>query len=238
MHNNFVSFLGLYGLSCYGKRAVSSEEDPDQRGARMMSVGILCLSPDTLPLHISFLSTAIQNLLDAPSDFSLITDYFNAHAYSNNNATNICDLSNASISIISSTNSGHDFARFIQILGPSVFVLWKYLLIKSRVIFFSKPPIGPCCNWVYFSCLLTQNDVTKVNQNPHFYVSVADLSTLKEEVSFVACTTEQIIQIKRACYDVFIPVTYENGRATGAKITCPGVMIRPILFINHTDINR
>ena len=204
----------------------------------MMSVGILCLSPDNLPVHIGFLSTAIQNLLDAPNEFSSLADYYNANAYSNNNTTEICTISNINISIISSTNNGHDFARFIQILGPSVFVLWKYLLLKSRIIFFSKPPIGPCCNWVYFSCLLTQNDVTKVNPNPHFYVSVADLDILKEEMSFVACTTEQIIQIKRACYDVFIPVTYNNGIATEAKITCPGVMIKPLLFINNTDINR
>ena len=204
----------------------------------MMSIGILCLSPNNLPIHINFLSTAIQNLLDSPTDFSSLAEYYNTYAYNNNNNTNIANVSSLNVSMISSTNSGHDFAKFVQILGPSVFVLWKYLLIKSRVIFFSKPPIGPCCNWVYFSCLLTQNDVTKVNPNPHFYVSVADLDVLKEETSFVACTTDQIIQIKRACYDVFIPVTYDNGIASTAKITCPGVMIKPVLFINSTDINR
>ena len=206
----------------------------------MMALGVLCLSPGHLPPHMTFLSTSIQNLLDTPNEFSPLTNYCNSFAYSPNgdsqeNKYNISDLN---ISILSSITSAHDFARFIQILGPSVFVLWKFLLLQSRVIFFSKPPIGPCCNWVYFSCLLTQSDSSKINPNPHFYVSVADLDLLKSEDNFIACTTEQIIQIKRACYDVFIPLTSSAGEVTGAKITCPGVMIKPILFINNTDIIR
>ncbi|KAI6653223.1 Protein LCHN-like [Oopsacas minuta] len=242
VERDFIYFrkAGLFGLSCFAKRAISSQEDPDQRGARMMALGILCLSPDHLPPHLTFLSTTIQNLLDAPNDFSFLIDYYNSFAYNpttNSQQTNQ-HISNLNLSILSSTTGGHDFARFIQILGPSVFVLWKYLLIQSRVIFFSKPPIGPCCNWVYFSCLLTQSDYAKINPNPHFYVSVADLDILKEENNFIACTTEQILQIKRACYDVFIPLTSSEGEVTGAKINCPGVMIKPILFINNTDINR
>ena len=206
-----------------------------------MAVGVLAISPDSLPSHTNFLATSIQNLLDNPTDFSHLADYYTSHTFDSNREQRHpnLDITIINTSILSAVSGGHDFARFIQILGPSVFVLWKFLLLQSRVLFYSKPPIGPCCNWVYFTGLLAQCDVIKINPNPHFYISVADLDALKEEQSYVACCTEQILQIKKAYYDVFVPVLRSGtGEIDSAKITCPGVMLRPVLFINNTDINR
>lgn len=248
--------IGLYGLSYYAKRTLdstypleSNSSTTDERGARMMAVGVLCLSYDQLPPHVSFLSTAIHNLLVTPNDYSHLVDYYNKNmlqlieASKDSKTTrmeNNISICIANASILSTYASGHDFARFVQILGPNIFVLWKFILIQSRIIFFTKPPIGPACNWAYFSCLLAACDIIPLRPNPHFYVSVADLDSLKEENNFIACTTEQIIQTKKAHYDIFISLQSSEGLAniTSASINTSGILLRPILYTNNTDITR
>ena len=46
-----------YGLSCYSKIAIASEEE---RGARMKSVGVLSLTYASLHNHMEFLHEAVE----------------------------------------------------------------------------------------------------------------------------------------------------------------------------------
>ncbi|KAG8005725.1 Protein LCHN, partial [Nibea albiflora] len=39
---------------------------------------------------------------------------------------------------------------------------------------------------------------------PFFYVNVADISALENELSYVACTTEKIFEEKKDLYDVYV----------------------------------
>ena len=37
------------------------------------------------------------------------------------------------------------FAQFMNFFGNQIFVLWKYVLLQKRIVFFSPPPIGVVC---------------------------------------------------------------------------------------------
>lgn len=37
------------------------------------------------------------------------------------------------------------FGQFINFFGENIFTLWKYVLLRRRVLFFSPPPIGVVC---------------------------------------------------------------------------------------------
>lgn len=39
---------------------------------------------------------------------------------------------------------------------------------------------------------------------PHFYVNVADIDSLENEVSYIACTTEKIFETKTHLYDIYV----------------------------------
>ncbi|KNC50712.1 uncharacterized protein AMSG_06596, partial [Thecamonas trahens ATCC 50062] len=103
------------------------------------------------------------------------------------------------------------FENFVRYFGPSIFVLWKAMLLKKRILFFSRPPIEVVCFRVFFACLLAHHDIPMVFDmalNPLFYVSVADIDQLEQYAAdrtpFVACTTEAIFAEKPALYDVYV----------------------------------
>lgn len=61
---------------------------------------------------------------------------------------------------------------------------------------------------------------------PFFYVNVADISALENELSYVACTTEKIFEEKKDLYDVYVDnqnvKTYREG-------------LKPLLRLSSAD---
>ena len=37
------------------------------------------------------------------------------------------------------------FPQFIKFFGEQIFVLWKFVLLQKRILFFSPPPVGVAC---------------------------------------------------------------------------------------------
>nr|DBA30421.1 TPA: hypothetical protein GDO54_006399 [Pyxicephalus adspersus] len=87
-------------------------------------------------------------------------------------------------------------SQFIKFFGEQIFVLWKFALLRKRILIFSPPPVGVVCYRVYCCCCLANVTLpgvgaTAPESKPFFYVNVADIETLDDEVSYVAC--EQLL---------------------------------------------
>ncbi|KAG9462461.1 hypothetical protein GDO78_014082 [Eleutherodactylus coqui] len=100
-------------------------------------------------------------------------------------------------------------SQFIKFFGEQIFVLWKFALLRKRILIFSPPPVGVVCYRVYCCCCLANVTLpgvgaTAPESKPFFYVNVADIETLDDEVSYVACTTEKIFEQKQDLYDVYV----------------------------------
>lgn len=100
-------------------------------------------------------------------------------------------------------------SQFIQFFGEQIMVLWKFVLLRKRLLIFSPPPIGVVCYRVYCCCCLANVSIPGIGVSvpelrPFFYVNVADISALETELSYVACTTEKIFEDKKELYDVYI----------------------------------
>ena len=37
------------------------------------------------------------------------------------------------------------FPQFVKFFGEHIFVLWKFVLLQKRILFFSPPPVGVAC---------------------------------------------------------------------------------------------
>ena len=37
------------------------------------------------------------------------------------------------------------FPQFIKFFGEQIFVLWKFVLLQKRILFFAPPPVGVAC---------------------------------------------------------------------------------------------
>ncbi|XP_077399503.1 DENN domain-containing protein 11-like isoform X2 [Vanacampus margaritifer] len=122
-------------------------------------------------------------------------------------------------------------SQFIRFFGEQIMVLWKLALLRRRILIFSPPPVGVVCYRVYCCCCLANISIPGVGVavpefRPFFYVNVADISALENELSYVACTTEKIFEEKRDLYDVYVDnqnvKTYREG-------------LKPLLRISTAD---
>ncbi|XP_062374168.1 DENN domain-containing protein 11-like isoform X3 [Sardina pilchardus] len=100
-------------------------------------------------------------------------------------------------------------SQFVQFFGEQVMVLWKFSLLRRRILIFSPPPVGEVCFRVYSCCALANVPLSGISRGlppfrPYFYVNVTDIHTLETELSYVACTTERIFQEKKHLFDIYV----------------------------------
>lgn len=95
---------------------------------------------------------------------------------------------------------------FVRHFGPSVFAIWKSVVLRQRILFHSPPPIKDACAHVYCANMISFTHVAKMrwDANPLFYVNINDMKMLNEQEIFIACTTESIFQKKFNIYDIYI----------------------------------
>lgn len=201
---------GLYGLSCFERIAV---DNVAERGARMKSVGILCAKYTSLHEHMPFLEEEVRRQLENPGHYEDLENYYNC--YKN------CVLRNnyipspthekapglEEIPVLKITHPAGCFPQFIKFFGEQIFVLWKFVLLQKRILFFAPPPVGVACYRVYSACLLASHGIPfgfETGSNPLFFTNVCDLSALHEEHKYIACTTEKIFESKLDVYDVYV----------------------------------
>ncbi|PIK36085.1 hypothetical protein BSL78_27081 [Apostichopus japonicus] len=195
----------LYGLSCFAKMSVDSEAE---RGARMKSVGLLSTSYTNLYRHMPFLESQVRQQLETPGKYEGLEAFFHDHksllpaTFNDGPHQRRASEADSGVSVISSPKSDHVlphmrithpagcFGQFINFFGENIFTLWKYVLLRRRVLFFSPPPIGVVCFRVYCACTLGQYEVeleTSPELKPYFYINIADIDSVESEVSYVAC---------------------------------------------------
>ncbi|XP_066218995.1 DENN domain-containing protein 11 isoform X2 [Saccopteryx leptura] len=122
-------------------------------------------------------------------------------------------------------------SQFIKFFGEQILILWKFALLRKRILIFSPPPVGVVCYRVYCCCCLANVSLpgiggTVPESKPFFYVNVADIESLEVEVSYVACTTEKIFEEKRELYDVYVD---------NQNVKTHHDHLQPLLKINSAD---
>lgn len=255
---DFVYFRkdSLYGLACFENMPVESEIE---RGARMKSVGILSPSYISLYRHMQFLESQVRHQLQTPGKYDQLQAFYNdkkgllpscnenlgrvASDSDGTTTTSSAPKPNESWSVSSTPN--HEilpelkithpagcFSQFIKFFGEHIFILWKYILLQKRILFFSPPPIGVVCYRVYCACCLGNHDMRGlVNQEvtPHFYINIADIEALETEVAYIACTTEKIFESKTHLFDVYV---------NNQNVTTNSPVLKELLKVSDADRDK
>lgn len=137
----FLKQGALFGLACFDNMKTA---DASQRNARMCSVGVLSRSHGALyALADALEAEAAQQNLDAENgaarDFSRI-DALHAAAAAAGPPPAVVPAVPAAMP--------SSFASFVRFLGPSIFTVWKAVLLRKRVLVFSPVPIEQGCQRV------------------------------------------------------------------------------------------
>uniref|UniRef100_A0A4W6DXX7 DENN domain-containing protein 11 n=1 Tax=Lates calcarifer TaxID=8187 RepID=A0A4W6DXX7_LATCA len=217
-----------FGLACFANMAVDSTVE---RGARMKSVGILSPSYTLLYRYMSFLEHQVRLQLQSPGHYSPLEAFYEDKRAilppGGDCIVTACPASAWGAAINHSmhpemkiTHPAGCMSQFIRFFGEQIMVLWKLALLRRRILIFSPPPVGVVCYRVYCCCCLANISIPGVSAavpefRPFFYVNVADISALENELSYVACTTEKIFEEKKDLYDVYVDnqnvKTYRDG---------------------------
>uniref|UniRef100_A0A224YWY7 Protein LCHN n=1 Tax=Rhipicephalus zambeziensis TaxID=60191 RepID=A0A224YWY7_9ACAR len=152
VHTDFIYFKrkDYYGLSCFENMKVENEEE---RGARMKSIGILAKSYSLLHLHKTFLQKQVRQLLERPGIYEDLIQFYLAHqtpplmdACLGASYKTICDGMHS----MEITHPAGCFSQFLNFFGEKIFLLWKFALLKKRILFFFSST-----NWCdLLSCIL------------------------------------------------------------------------------------
>uniref|UniRef100_A0A3Q3VKI1 DENN domain-containing protein 11 n=1 Tax=Mola mola TaxID=94237 RepID=A0A3Q3VKI1_MOLML len=216
--SDFIYFRkgSYFGLACFANMPVESELE---RGARMKSVGILCPSYTLLYRYMHFLENQVRHQLQCPGQYSPLEAFYEdkrailspagnglVAACPTWSVTTVNRCMHAEMKI---THPAGCMSQFIQFFGEHIMVLWKFALLRKRLLIFSPPPVGVVCYRVYCCCCLANISLPGVGISvpelrPFFYINVADIPALETEMSYVACTTEKIFEEKKELYDVYI----------------------------------
>ncbi|XP_053741018.1 DENN domain-containing protein 11 isoform X1 [Synchiropus splendidus] len=238
--SDFIYFRkGCYfGLACFANMPVESELE---RGARMKSVGILSPSYTLLYRYMHFLENQVRHQLQCPGQYSPLEAFYedkkavlpptgngSVTACPTWSVTNINRCMHPEMKI---THPAGCMSQFIQFFGEQIMVLWKFALLRKRILIFSPPPVGVVCYRVYCCCCLANVSLPGIGGTipelrPFFYINIADITALETEMSYVACTTEKIFEEKKDLYDVY--VNNQNVKTHRSQL-------QPLLRLNAAD---
>ncbi|KAM3869917.1 DENN domain-containing protein 11 [Diretmus argenteus] len=238
--SDFIYFRkGCYfGLACFANMPVESELE---RGARMKSVGILSPSYTLLYRYMHFLENQVRHQLQCPGQYSPLEAFYEDKKAvlppAGNGLVTACPT--WSVSTINRcmhpemkiTHPAGCMSQFIRFFGEQIMVLWKFALLRKRILIFSPPPVGVVCYRVYCCCCLANVSLPGIGVSvpefrPFFYINIADITALETEVSYVACTTEKIFEEKKELYDVYIDNQNVKTHRDG---------LQPLLRLNGAD---
>ncbi|XP_026783539.1 DENN domain-containing protein 11 isoform X2 [Pangasianodon hypophthalmus] len=236
--NDFIYFRkgSFFGLACFANMPVESELE---RGARMKSVGILSPSYTLLYRYMHFLENQVKHQLQYPGQYSPLEAFYEDKKAvlppGGNGLVTVCPTSTMVNRCMHPemkiTHPAGCMSQFIRFFGEQIMVLWKFALLRKRILIFSPPPVGVVCYRVYCCCCLANVSIPGIGGSvpelrPFFYINVADITALETELSYVACTTEKIFEEKKELYDVYI----DNQNVKTHRES-----LQPLLRINNAD---
>ncbi|XP_038637335.1 DENN domain-containing protein 11 isoform X1 [Scyliorhinus canicula] len=216
INSDFVYFRkgNYFGMACFANMPVESELE---RGARMKSVGILSPSYTLLYRYMHFLENQVRHQLESPGLYAQLEAFYEdkkgvlPSGMNKGIPTSLHWLPSVNKYMYPEMKITHPagcMSQFIKFFGEQIMVLWKFALLRKRILIFSPPPVGVVCYRVYCCCCLANVSLPGIGgspeSKPYFYISVADIETLETEVSYVACTTEKIFEEKKDLYDVYV----------------------------------
>ncbi|XP_061677394.1 DENN domain-containing protein 11 [Syngnathoides biaculeatus] len=216
--NDFIYFRkGCYfGLACFANMPVDNELE---RGARMKSVGILSPSYTLLYRYMHFLENQVRLQLKNPGHYTPLEAFYEdkkAILPSTGNGSltacptwSVTAINRCMHPEMKITHPAGCMSQFVQFFGEQIMVLWKFALLRKRLLIFSPPPVGVVCYRVYCCCSLANVSLPGIGVSvpelrPFFYINVADIPKLETEMSYVACTTEKIFEEKKELHDLYI----------------------------------
>ncbi|XP_041111415.1 DENN domain-containing protein 11-like isoform X2 [Polyodon spathula] len=241
--SDFVYFRkgSYFGLACFANMPVESALE---RGARMKSVGILSPSYTLLYRYMHFLENQVRHQLESPGHYTQLEAFYedkkgvlpigNGAATSLQPVHWLPSINKCMHPEMKITHPAGCMSQFIKFFGEQIIVLWKFALLRKRILIFSPPPVGVVCYRVYCCCCLANVSLPGIGVSvpefrPFFYINVADIEVLETEVSYVACTTEKIFEEKKSLYDVY--VDNQNVRTRHENL-------QPLLRINGADRDK
>eukprot|EP00116_Pleurobrachia_bachei_P008541 sb/3468803/ len=87
--------------------------------------------------------------------------------------------------------------------GVNIFVLWKFLLLKKRVLLQCTPPISRQCGYVAALAAMSYTQYTE--SQPIFFVTVNEMTDLQLRPSYIACSADSILRTKgNLVYDAYV----------------------------------
>ncbi|XP_006633763.2 DENN domain-containing protein 11 [Lepisosteus oculatus] len=241
--SDFIYFRkgSYFGLACFANMPVESELE---RGARMKSVGILSPSYTLLYRYMHFLENQVRHQLEVPGHYSQLEAFYEDKKGvlpMGNGATTslqpgpwVPTVNRCMHPEMKITHPAGCMSQFIKFFGEQIMILWKFALLRKRILIFSPPPVGVVCYRVYCCCCLANVSLPGVGLSvpefrPFFYINVADIEALETELSYVACTTEKIFEEKKDLYDVY--VDNQNVKTHNENL-------QPLLRINSADRDK
>lgn len=240
VQSDFIYFRKgpFFGLACFANMPVESELE---RGARMKSVGILSPSYTLLYRYMHFLENQVRHQLEMPGHYSHLAAFYEdkkgvLHAGPGRGGSLppvywLPSIHRYMYPEMKITHPAGCMSQFIKFFGEQILILWKFALLRKRILIFSPPPVGVVCYRVYCCCCLANVSLPGIGgtipeSKPFFYVNVADIESLEVEVSYVACTTEKIFEEKRELYDVYVD---------NQNVKTHHDHLQPLLKINSAD---
>ncbi|XP_003742824.1 protein LCHN [Galendromus occidentalis] len=213
---DFIYFKrgAFFGLASFEKLDV---ENTSERGARMKSVGVLTRSYSLLHMYKVFLQKQVRHLLENQGSYGALSRFYQRKrslVYGASGTMTEVDLGYEptlceGLPQMEITHPAGCFSQFLNYFGDKIFALWRFALLRKRILFFSQPPIGVVCFRVYCTSTLVAHVHPGVDRSsalcpPQFYVNIADIDSIEKMSSYVACTTEKIFENKLGLYDLYV----------------------------------
>ncbi|KAJ3415576.1 hypothetical protein HDV05_004627 [Chytridiales sp. JEL 0842] len=194
-----------YGVSAF-ERKVLRDNDPErekERGARIRAVGVVCTGCRGLHKHLTFLSKVVAEFAANVGVHDELREYYEKQV--GVAVPRVGLYESATLQEFQGKHSVLFFPDFINNFGPSVFSLWKCILLQKRILFFGTPPVERQCLYIFCMDLLGTHQDKIIPTKPLFFVNVADIGMLSDLKTFTACTTESIFASKPQLWDVYVP---------------------------------
>ncbi|XP_075359626.1 DENN domain-containing protein 11 isoform X2 [Mycteria americana] len=154
IQSDFIYFRkGLcFGLACFANMPVESELE---RGARMKSVGILSPSYTLLYRYMHFLENQVRHQLEMPGHYSHLEAFYDdkkgvlpdskGTPASQQPVHWLPSIHRYMYPEMKITHPAGCMSQFIKFFGEQILVLWKFALLRKRILIFSPPPVGVVC---------------------------------------------------------------------------------------------
>ncbi|KAB0404153.1 hypothetical protein E2I00_018885 [Balaenoptera physalus] len=154
IQSDFIYFRKgpFFGLACFANMPVESELE---RGARMKSVGILSPSYTLLYRYMHFLENQVRHQLETPGRYSHLAAFYEdkkgmLHAGPGSGGSLppvywLPSIHRYMYPEMKITHPAGCMSQFIKFFGEQILILWKFALLRKRILIFSPPPVGVVC---------------------------------------------------------------------------------------------